>query len=451
MGVSGAASILHADLDAFYASVEQRNRPELRGKPIAVGGGVVLAASYEARAFGVHAAMPLNRARQMCPALIVVDGSYGEYAEISDTVFEICRRFTPLVEQISIDEAFLDVAGAKRLFGPADAIAARLRRDVKTETGLVVSVGAARTKFLAKVASRVAKPDGLVVVPPDGELPFLHALPVGHIWGVGPVTERKLADMGIHTVSQLATGDVRALERRLGRHAGRHLHALSWNRDPRPVVTHRGARSVGAQSAFGGNRHDPDFHRKVLARLADRVGSRLRKKGRSGRTIGVRIRFNDMQAITRATTLAAPVSSTEAIFQVAEHLTAQAVAEAAAGRGLTLLGVRVSSLAVAPHLQLELPLIGSGSAVTSAGSALSLARDRLDTAVDSLRSRFGKETLGPASALLERRGGVPDEFGDLAIPVEERRESGSELDAEDPARLEDRTGLDPHAEPERLG
>ena len=311
--------MLHADLDAFYASVEQLRRPELRGKPIAVGGGVVLAASYEARAFGVRSAMPLGRARRLCPNLIVVHGSYGEYAELSDQVFDICRRYMPLVEQISIDEAFLDVAGARRLFGAADDIAPRLRADVKRETGLIVSVGAARTKFLAKIASRVAKPDGLVIVPPDDELDFLHALPVGLIWGVGPVTERRLAELGVATVAELAAVGERALRARLGNAAGRYLHALAWNRDPRPVVTRRSARSVGAQSAFGRDRHDSELRRRVLARLADRVGSRLRKKGRAGRTIGVRVRFADLQAVTRATTLAAPVSSTEAIFQVAEH------------------------------------------------------------------------------------------------------------------------------------
>ena len=319
MGSVNGASMLHADLDAFYASVEQLRRPELRGKPIAVGGGVVLAASYEARAFGVRSAMPLGKARRLCPNLIVVHGSYGEYAELSDQVFDICRRYTPLVEQISIDEAFLDVAGARRLFGAADDIAPRLRADVKRETGLIVSVGAARTKFLAKIASRVAKPDGLVIVPPDDELDFLHALPVGLIWGVGPVTKRRLAELGVATVAELAAVGERALRARLGNAAGRHLHALAWNRDPRPVVTRRSARSVGAQSAFGRDRHDSELRRRVLARLADRVGSRLRKKGRAGRTIGVRVRFADLQAVTRATTLAAPVSSTEAIFQVAEQ------------------------------------------------------------------------------------------------------------------------------------
>lgn len=418
--MSEGATILHVDLDAFYASVEQLRRPELRGEPIAVGGGVVLAASYEARAFGVRAAMPVGRARRLCPRLIVVDGSYSDYADLSDAVFDICRSFTPFVEQISIDEAFLDVAGAGRLFGPPQRLARDLRARVRRATGLVVSVGAARSKFLAKVASRVAKPDGLVVVEPERELEFLHPLPVGHIWGVGPVTERRLANMGITTIAELAACDPSALEGRLGRAHGRHLHALAWNRDPRRVVLGRSAGSVGAQSAFGGSRRDPEFHRRVLARLADRVGFRLRKKGRAGRTIGIRARFDDLRAVTRATTLSAPVSSTEAIFDVAVHLAGRAVAEAASGRGLGLLGVRVSGLEVDPHVQLELPLGGGGGGLHTPGSESAMVRASLDAAVDTLRRRFGKTVLGPASAMLDGSRRVPDEFGDLAIPVEER-------------------------------
>ncbi len=256
--------------------------------------------------------------------------------------------------------------------------------------------------------------------PPDDELTFLHGLPVSLIWGVGPVTEVKLAEMGIHTIAELARAGERDLKRRLGPGAGAQLHALAWNRDPRPVVTRRSAGSVGAQSAFGGDRRDSDFHRSVLARLSDRVGSRLRKKGRAGRTIGVRVRFSDLQAVTRATTLGAPISSTEAIFEIAQHLTQEAVTSAADGRGLGLLGVRVSGLSVDPHVQLELSLAGSALSVTRAGSAASLARGRLDRAIDNVRSKFGKETLGPASALLDGSARVPDEFGDLAIPVEER-------------------------------
>ena len=421
MASEGAVSILHVDLDAFYASVEQLRHPELRGKPVAVGGGVVLAASYEARAFGVRAAMPLGRARRLCPQLIVVDGSYSDYARVSEVVFEVCRTFTPLVEQVSIDEAFLDVSGAARLFGTAGQIAVQLRNNVLAETGLVVSIGVARTKFLAKIASRVAKPDGVVVVEPGTELSFLHALPVGLIWGVGPVTERRLARMGIQSVSELAHTEAGVLRSRLGEAAGAHLHALAWNRDPRPVTSHRSARSVGSQSAFGNDRGDPEFRRRVLARLADRVGTRLRKKGRAGRTITVRVRFSDLEAVTRATTLSAPVSSTDAIFQVAEHLADLAIASASHGRSVGLLGVRASSLCVDPHVQLELPLSGgSRSDSVRAGSSTALSRGRLDVAVDTLRARFGKEKVGPASVLLDKSRRVPDEFGDLAIPAYER-------------------------------
>jgi DNA polymerase-4 len=447
MGAIGSASILHVDLDAFYASVEQLRRPELRGKPVAVGGGVVLAASYEAREFGVRAAMPLGRARELCPRLIVVDGHYGDYADLSDRVFEICRRFTPLVEQISIDEAFLDVSGAGRLFGPSDQIASRVRTEVKADTGLVVSVGVARTKFLAKVASRVAKPDGRVVVEPARELEFLHALPVGHIWGVGPVTERKLAAMGIYTIGELAAREPRDLRARIGSGAGRHLHALAWNRDPRPVVTRRSARSVGAQSAFGRDRRDPEVRRRVLARLSDRVGSRLRKKGRAGRTIGVRVRFADLEAVTRATTLAAPVSSTDAIFQISEHLVDNAIGSAGHGREVNLLGVRITGLCVDRHVQLELPLSGFERIDSlRAGSAMGVSQDRLDSAVDDLRHRFGKESVGRASALLGRGRRVPDEFGDLAIPVEERR-PGSATDDDDGSGGEDRRYIEFHPSP----
>ena len=422
MGNEGTAAILHVDLDAFYASVEQLKRPELRGKPIAVGGGVVLAASYEARRFGVRSAMPIGRARSLCPRLIVVEGSYGDYAGLSDQVFEICERFTPLVEQISIDEAFLDVAGSVGLFGPSDEIATRLRAMVASETGLVVSIGVARTKFLAKIASRVSKPDGLVVVQPGDEIEFLHSLPVGLIWGVGPATERKLADLGVHTVAELASFDVDVLRARLGNWAGAHLHALAWNRDPRPVTTDRRVRSVGAQSAFGRARDGPEHRRETLTRLADRVGARLRKKGRSGRTIGVRIRFEDMTAITRSTTLSAPVSSTSAIVQVADHLATAAIRRESSGRRVNLLGVRVSGIVVDPHVQLELPFTGVPGDEVRAGSAGAISRERLDAAIDALRSRFGKSTVGPASLLLGGRGLVPDEFGDLAIPAHERRE-----------------------------
>ncbi len=416
-----AASILHVDLDAFYASVEQERRPELRGKPVAVGGGVILAASYEARAYGVRAAMPLSKARKLCPMLIVVDGSFSDYLDISDRVFDICRDVTPLVEQISIDEAFLDVSGATHLFGDPATIGSGIRRDVRHATGLAISVGVASTKFLAKVASQVAKPDGMVVVDPATEIEFLHALPVRLIWGVGPVTAKRLAEMGIHTIGELAETKRSFLSRHLGRGAGGHLHALAWNRDARHVLREHRAGSVGAQRAFGGDHRDPTFHRQVIYGLADRIGSRLRKKSRAGRTVSVRVRFADQQVVSRATTLSAPISSTAAIAQIAEHLVDVAITEAADGRGLSLIGISLSKLVVSPHLQLELPLdLRGDGAVTRGGSVRDLERTALDAAVDQLRERFGKETVAKASSILRGSRGVPDEFGDLAIPVSER-------------------------------
>lgn len=418
------ASILHVDLDAFYASVEQMRHPHLRGKPIAVGGGVVLAASYEARRFGVRSAMPLGEARRRCPQLIVVDGSFSDYVDLSDRVFDICRSYTPQVEQISIDEAFLDVSGATHLFGQPATIASRIRSDVRRDLGLAISAGVARTKFLAKVGSRVAKPDGLVLIEPDGEIDFLHALPVELIWGVGPVTAARLADLGIATVGELATTPEEALVARLGKGTGRHLHALAWNRDPRPVVTRRRAGSVGAQSAFGRDERDFAVYRRVLARLADRVGARLRKKSRAGRTITLRVRFSDLQAITRATTLGAATASTEALYRVGVHLAETEIPHAAEGRGVGLLGLRVSNLVRSPHLQLELPLLDPHcDRVDRSGTERALAAARLDHAIDGLRERFGKETVGRASTLLDpRRRATPIEFGDLAIPVEERHD-----------------------------
>lgn len=410
------AAILHVDLDAFYASVEQVKRPELRGKPVAVGGGVILAASYEARRFGVRAAMPLRIARELCPWLIVVKGSFSDYADLSEQVFDdICQRFTPQVEQISIDEAFLDVSGSTHLFGSPGTIGGELRRAVRAETGLAISVGVARTKFLAKVGSRHAKPDGMTVIDPEDEIAFLHSLPVDYIWGVGPVTERKLGDLGIATVGELAHVDLRVLQQRLGKGAGAHLQALAWNRDPRLVTRHHRAKSVGAQSSFGGGGRDAAVRREILVGLADRVGSRLRKKSRAARTITVRVRFGDLSSVTRSTTLRAPVATTPALVAVATHLADAGVREAGE-RDVNLLGLQTSNLVVSPHLQLELPFdqaLGVDD-VAHAGSVEELIRHQLDDAMDALHERFGKEAVGRASSLLGRRGGVPDEFRELA-------------------------------------
>ncbi len=409
--MEAGADILHVDLDAFYATVESLRRPELRGKPFVVGGGVVLSASYEAREYGVRSGMPTGQARQLCPRLIVVSagrgdpGGFASYGEISDGVFEICRRFTPFVEQVSIDEAFLDVAGAHHLFGSTGVIAHDLRHAVHAETGLVLSVGAARTKYLAKVASQVAKPDGVVVVEPTHELRFLHKLPVRYLWGAGPVMQEKLAELGLHSIGELAETPLDSLESRLGRGSARHLHALAWNRDPRALQMAHHAKSVGSQSTFGRDVKDPATHRRVLATIADRVGARLRAKRRAGRTITVRVRFADFDSITRSTTLRAPVSSSGALYAVAGELLARGL-ETADGRGVRLLGISVSGLQVEPHLQLELPLaVDDGGDVQRAGSRRDQERSDLDDNIDVLREKFGRDAVTPASFLLDPRRG----------------------------------------------
>ncbi len=288
MFVSGwraQATILHADLDAFYASVEQRDDPRLRGRPVLVGGGVVLACSYEAKARGVRTAMGGAQARRLCPDAIVVPPRMSAYTAASKAVFDIFRHTTPLVEGISIDEAFLDAGGLRRVSGTPPEIAARLRREVRQRVGLPITVGVARTKFLAKVASGVAKPDGLLVVEPGGELAFLHPLPVERLWGVGPVTSGKLRDRGIRTVGQVARVGEAALVSMLGGHAGRHLHALAHNHDPRPVQGGRRQRSIGSQQALGRGPRSPEALEAVLVGLVDRVSRRLRAAGRMCRTL----------------------------------------------------------------------------------------------------------------------------------------------------------------------
>lgn len=399
--MAGAASILHIDLDAFYASVEVLRNPSLRGRPMAVGGGVVLSATYEARRHGIRSGMRIGEAKQLCPGLIIVGGVFGDYVAYSEKVMEIFRRFTPIVEPISIDEAFLDVGGSARLFGSPTAIGKRIRGIIQSETGLPASVGIACTKFLAKVASRVAKPDGLIEVAPGTEISFLHALDVGVIWGVGPVTGKRLAHYGIHTVGDLADVPVDALESWLGPGAGRHLHALAWNRDPRPVTLGRRSGSVGAQSTFGRDVTDSSEHRRILLRLAERVGSRLRRKGRAGRTVTARVRFADFETVTRQMSLPAPSAATSALFRAGCRLSEQAIREVGRGRGLRLLGVSVSQLERSPALQMELPLEGDGldDPILRSGSHLGLAHRSLDDAVDRARAAFGKDAVERAALL----------------------------------------------------
>ncbi|MFC7547577.1 DNA polymerase IV [Plantactinospora sp. GCM10030261] len=382
--------MLHADLDAFYASVEQRDDPRLRGRPVIVGGGVVLAASYEAKARGVRSAMGGAQARRLCPDAVVVPPRMSAYTAASRAVFEIFRRTTPIVEGLSIDEAFLDVGGLRRLCGPPADIAGRLRDDVRETVGLPITVGVARTKFLAKVASGVAKPDGLLVVPPAGELDFLHPLPVERLWGVGPVTAAKLRDRRIRTVGQVARLGEATLVSLLGSAAGRHLHALAHNRDPRRVDVGRRRGSMGAQHALGRGPHPPAELDAILAGLVDRVTRRMRAAGRVGRTVTLRLRFADYARATRSHTVTKATAHTGAVLAAARSLLHAAQPEIDR-RGVTLIGISLGNLHNG-YVQPELPFDGDD------GSGL-------DAAVDAVRDRFGSSALTRA-VLLGRDPGL---------------------------------------------
>jgi DNA polymerase IV len=408
-----SCTILHADLDAFYASVEQLLDPTLRGKPITVGGGVVLAASYEARAFGVRGGMPGQRARELCPELRFVSGNFREYERLGDAAIKILEDFTPLVERLSIDEAFADVAGCERLFGPPAEIARAIRRRVRQELGLPISVGVARTKHLAKIASQVAKPDGLVVVDSERELEFLHELPVELMWGVGPLTKARLAEMGVLTIGQLALLPGERLERLLGRALGDKLGQLAWNRDPREIKTQHRAHSAGAQSALGRKAAQEHVLRPTLWHLADRVATRLRAKSRPGRTVTVRVRFADLRSVTRSRTLPAPISATAMLAEIAEELVRGVLAKHRNEKILSLLAVTVSNLEMHPVLQLELPLALADDKHRP-GSKQGNMRLRADRAIDAVRERFGWEAVGYASAAGGASRSVPDEFRKLA-------------------------------------
>ncbi|MBM3647362.1 MAG: DNA polymerase IV [Alphaproteobacteria bacterium] len=407
------ATILHADLDAFYASVEQLLDPTLRGKPVAVGGGVVLAASYEAKAFGVASGMPGRRARELCPALIFVDGHFDDYKRLGDAAMKVIDDYTPLVERLSIDEAFADVRGCTHLFGPPAEIAATIRRRVRAELGLPISVGVARTKHLAKIASQVAKPDGLVVVDPERELAFLHDLPVELMWGVGPVTKMRLAALGIATIGELARTPGKSLERLLGPAAGEKLAALAWNRDPREIRTHHRARSAGAQSALGRKPAHERIYRPALAHLADCVATRLRAKSLAGRTVTVRVRFADLRAVTRSLTLDAPIAATASLAEIAEELVRAALADHPAETHISLLAISVSHLAKQSALQLELGL-GLANEARRPGTRRGLARHAADCAIDKIRQRFGWSAIGYGSVALGAHRSVPDAFRELA-------------------------------------
>jgi DNA polymerase-4 len=409
----GAATILHADLDAFYASVEQLLDPSLAGRPIAVGGGVVLAASYEARRHGVAAGMPGWMAKRLCPPIRFVGGHFREYQRLGDQVVEVFSDFTPLVERVSIDEAFLDVAGAARLFGPPAVIAAAIRRRVRAEIGLPLSVGVARTKHLAKVASQVAKPDGLIVVEPACERAFLDPLPVGLIWGVGAVTRDRLAEVGISTIGQLAATGSPILEQMLGAAAGAKLASLSANIDPRSVDRPRPAKSVGAQAALGRRPATPSLIRETLGYLADRVAGRLRLAHRAGRTVTVRVRFPQLRSVTRSITLPVGVSSTLTLTEVATHLAVTALTDHPGEHEVTLLGVSVSNLASEEALQLEMPL-RLGDQGHRPGSPTGAARWAVDRSIDAVRDKFGRSAVGYAAVVFSGDERVPEEFRELA-------------------------------------
>jgi DNA polymerase-4 len=370
----GEATILHADLDAFYASVEQRDARELRRRPVIVGAGVVLAASYEAKAHGVRTAMGLTRARRLCPGAVVVPPRFAHYVEASRRVFELFDDTTPLVEALSIDEAFLDVRGFHRLAGTPVEMAERLRARVRDEVGLTITVGIARTKFLAKVASGVAKPNGLLVVPPERELPFLHALPVERLWGVGEVTAQRLRALGIDTVRDVAQVGEPLLVSILGRAPGRHLHALAHNRDPRPVQPRRRRRSISAQRAVGLRRMSAGEIEPTLVALVDRVTRRLRAARRVCRTVVLRLRFGDYARATRSHTLRYASAHTYEVLLAAQELLAAAMPTIEA-RGLTMIGISLTNLADADAVQLVL--------------SEDTRRGALDVAIDTVRERFG--------------------------------------------------------------
>ena len=388
--VQRRATILHADADSFFASVEQRDDPRLCGRPVIVGSWVVLAASYEAKACGIRTAMSGSQARRLCPHAIVVEPRMAAYSDASKALYELFRDTAPLVEGLSIDEAFLDVRGMERMAGTPVEIAVRLRREARERVGLPITIGVARTKFLAKVASAVAKPDGLLEVAPDGELAFLHPLPVERLWGVGTVTARKLHARGMRVVADVARLDEATLVSILGPGTGRHLHALANNRDPRPVLPGRRRRSLGSQRALGRRASSAASIDATIVALVDRVSSRLRAAQRVGRTVVLRLRFGDYARATRSHTLARPTAETALILATARGLVA-AAAPLIDERGLTLIGITIAGLDDELPLQLTLPLGDRDGAA-------------LDLALDRVRERFGSAAVTRAVLVGRRHG-----------------------------------------------
>ena len=390
--MSDEATILHADLDSFYASVEQRDDPRLRGRPVIVGPGVVLAASYEAKAYGVRTAMGATKARRLCPRAVVVPARFEAYSEASKAVFEIFEDTTPLVEGLSIDEAFLDARGLERIAGTPVEIATRLRGRVLEEVGLPITVGIARTKFLAKVASAVAKPDGLLRVAPEAELDFLHPLPVESLWGVGQKTAAKLHDRGIETVAEVARLGETALISMLGKGSGRHLHALAHNRDPRRVRTGQRRRSMGSQRALGLRTFkSPAELDATLVAIVDRLARRLRAARRVCRTVVLRLRFADFSRATRSHTVNEATAHTQTILVTARDLLAAAL-PLIEQQGCSLLGISLTNLENDDAVQLALPL----------------DRQRaLDATLDDVRDRFGSEAITRAVLVGRDPGWTP--------------------------------------------
>ncbi|AXO35767.1 DNA polymerase IV [Micromonospora chalcea] len=390
-------TILHVDMDAFYASVEVRRRPELRGRPVVVGGvgprGVVSSASYEARRYGVRSAMPTSRARALCPGAVYLPPDFTAYTEASRAVMRIFRDVTPLVEPLSLDEAFLDVAGARRLFGPPAAIARLIRRRVAEEQRLTCSVGVGPSKFVAKLGSTRAKPDGLLVVPADRVLEFLHPLPVSALWGVGERSADALRRLGLRTVRDLAEAPAGLLRRAVGEASAAHLHELAWGRDPRGVSPEHVEKSIGAEVTFDTDVSDPDEIRRSLLALADKAGARLRAAGQVGRTVSLKVRFADFRTISRSRTLPVPTDTAREMFD-----TAWALWEALApGEPVRLVGVRMEGLAPAGETPQQLTL-----------GAPERGWREAEAAADAAAARFGRSVIGPAS-LLSRRDTRPVE------------------------------------------
>jgi DNA polymerase-4 len=379
-------NILHLDMDAFYASVEVKRNPNLKGKPVIVGGnsgrGVVVAATYEARAFGIHAAMPMSRAIRLCPEVIVVSPDHQEYAETSEQLLEIMLSVTPLVETISLDEAFLDVTGSRKLLGTPRAIGDLLRSKIQNELQLTASVGIASTKFVAKLASTYAKPDGLLVVPVDQVLEFLHPLPVNALWGVGSKTEEKLVELGLKKISDIAQLPVKTLIKILGEAAGEHLHDLAWGRDEREVVVYEPDKSIGHEHTFDVDVFKPTEIEAEILRLSDLVASRLRSRELVGRTISVKLRFNDFSTITRSQTIKGYTNTTQEINSIAKGLYQKLGLQRARIR---LVGVRVEGL----HSSV-------GAAIQPALDAPEHGWPQADQAIDKARERFGDQAVKPA-------------------------------------------------------